>query len=258
MDINNNLTYLQAFANDEPVLFLEKIKIYPVKVKHLHEFNAAIQCLLFDPMDYNDIEIATLPRLYFLTEWLRRQTQPNYKEWLINNIDIYKYFALFERLLKLVLDPSYKYDLVQLGGSNYYSLRIMINPTEHVDITQKKFEELRQLILEQNSCIYSDEFIHNDIKQYVKEVSEKENNDRTLEDVRDSFMISMGIIDVSLINEMTIRRYHRMTSMLNSREEYLMARQAEMTGFVSFKQPLKHWTIIDNKPHLLDHYFKQA
>lgn len=253
--------YFKEFMNDEPVVFEGKVKIHPVKVKDLVDFDNAIQCLLLDPMDYEDIEVATLPRLYFLTEWARKQkvlSALQYKEWLVKNIQLYNYFLCLLKLLSLVLDDSYKFDLVQLNGSQFFSLRIMVSPMDYVDITPKKFEDFRKLILDQNSCIYSDDFIHNDIKQYVKEVSSKDNSNRTIEDVRDSFMISMNVLDVSTVNKMTIRRYHRMSTMLSSREDYLMARQAELTGFVSFKTPLKHWTIIDNKPHLLENYFKEV
>lgn len=257
----NSQQHLREFMNDEPVLFEGKVKVYPTKVKNLVEFDSAVQCLLLDPMDYEDIEIATLPRLYFLTEWARKQSTLSplvFKEWLSKNIQLYNYFLCLMQLLSIVLDDSYKIDLVKLNGSQYFSLRILVSPMESVDITPKKFEDFRKLILDQNSCIYSDDFIHNDIKQYVKEVSSKDSNNRTLEDVRDSFMVSMGILDVNVINNMTIRRYHRMSTMLSSKEDYLMARQAELTGFVSFKTPLKHWTIIDNKPHLLENYFKQV
>lgn len=250
--------YNYELFNDEPVLFLDKIKVYPVKVKNIFEFNNALQCLLFDPMDYPDIEIATLPRLYFLTEWARRSSLPQeeYETWLRNNAQLYGLYKLLELLFSLVLDPSYKIALVNLNNIGYYSLRILINENDYVDIRPQDFEDLRHLILEQNSCTYSDEFVHNDIKQYIKEQSEQSKDTVTLEDSRDAFMVRLGYVNSRDIDEMTIRRYNRMSTMLSQREDYLMAKQAEMTGFVTFKTPIKHWIIIDNKPHDLEQFFK--
>ena len=93
-------------------------------------------------------------------------------------------------------------------------------------------------------------------KQYIKEQSEQSKDTVTLEDSRDAFMVRLGCVNSRDIDEMTIRRYNRMSTMLSQREDYLMAKQAEMTGFVTFKTPIKHWIIIDNKPHDLEQFFK--
>lgn len=244
--------YLNNYFNDEPVLFLDKIKVYPVKVKQLFEFNEAIQCLSFDPLDYEDVAVGSLPRLYFLTEWLR----PHNKQWQQKNIVLAKFFNLLELLLCLVLDEDYRIVFVDSNGTGYYMLRIYISPTECVDITPAKFEQLRKLILEQNGCVFSDDFIHNDIKQFIKEQSKNNSDGMTLEDVRDAFMVSMRLTDIHVLDEMSIRRYNRMSAMLFNKDDYMMAKQAELTGFVSFKTPIKHWTVIDNKPHNLEKYLK--
>lgn len=239
------------YFNDEPVLFMDKLKIYPVKVKDIVIFNEAIQCLSYDPLDYEDVSIATLPRLYFLTECLRHHD----KKWQQKHLILHRLFELLQLLLCLTLDGDYKILFID-KGTGYYSLRVYTSPTSCVDISPSQFEKLRKIILEQNGCVCSDDFIHNDIKQYIQEQAKKSDENMTLEDSRDAFMVMMQLTDTHALDNMTIRRYNRMSAMLFNKDNYMMSKQAELTGFVTFKKPIKHWTIIDNKPHELEKYLK--
>lgn len=230
-----------------------QIKIYPIMYEQNWEFTIGIQCLLTDTMDYFNIEYATLPRLYFITEVLKHYDDEN---WICNNKIIVELYNCLLILLDLVFkDQPHCFVLI----NNNLGIRVYTDETKNffVDINSKKFEDIRQIILHQNGYDYSDEFIHNDIKKYIYE-QEKASDDEviTSEDNMDCVMIEMKIYDENILAKMSMRRFNRFLTKIISRDSWKIQTTASLSGMVTFKEKIPFWLVNQTKKSRLEKYFK--
>ncbi len=249
--------YSHELRKNSSILWKEKIKLFPVTFDDIDEFSSAIECLIYDPMNYEDIRIATLPRLYFLTSIAEYEYTNNVDEFIKNKFRSALYMK-FKLLLQMVLKEQ-EYDFVK--KNKYWQIRLYSDnqKTDYVDVNSNDFEELRKLILLQNGCSYSDEFVHNDIKKYIQEENDADKNNIaiTFEEKKEIVMLDLHIQDESIIDTMTIRRVNRICDKVLLRENYVMQTTASMSGMVTFKKQPTAWY---GKSHenVYDKYFKQA
>lgn len=253
-DIEQKYSY--EFQFTEPVVYKDIIKLYPVYYRQNYEFSIGLQCLLFEVMDYPNIEYATLPRLYFLTEVLGHYTD---EIWMQKNFEMYLLYNSMLTLLNNVLKEQ-PYEIVTIG--NNYGIRIFSdeNKTKYVDITSKKFEEIRQIILYQNGYDFSDEFVHNDIKKYIQEQNKfnnKDDSEITSEDYMDAVMIEMKIYDEKEMAKLTLRRFNRFLAKILNRDMWKIQTTASLSGMVTFKEDIPFWLANQTKKSKLESYFKK-
>ena len=76
--------------------------------------------------------------------------------------------------------------------------------------------------------------------------SDKNEDKATIEDYIDSLVIAMHVTEDYVMN-MTIRKFWRYIKRYNLHETYTIAKTGECSGFVKFKEPIKHWMISFDK-----------
>ena len=75
----------------------------------------------------------------------------------------------------------------------------------------------------------------------AKEFEAKKNKEKSdIEDYIDSFIIQMKVPE-EYVSNLTIRKFWRYIKRINKHEEYQACRSGEMSGMVTFKEPLPHW-----------------
>lgn len=227
------------------------VKLYPVSCADIIPFYRNVYPLLYDPLRYNSL-ISTLPRLYFLTDILNKQTDRQYFEQ--NSILVQLYFQLCN-LLKLVMKEQ-KTDFINNNGKWY--LQVITENGTVIPIRAKDFENIRKIILYQNGVEFDDTFVHEDIRQWI---NEQESADKaapvTIEDKMEAYMLQMCDCDTEKFKTVSLRRFNRIVDKLISRENYNIKMTASMSGFVTFKEKIDHWISVDRKNSIYSKYFKE-
>lgn len=112
-------------------------------------------------------------------------------------------------------------------------------------ITNSVFDDIRKIIILQNDIDFDiDEFINIDtIKalEHAKEFEAKKNKEKAdIEDYIDSLIINMKVTE-EYVSNMTVRKFWRYIKRINKHEEYSAYRAGQMSGMVTFKEPMQHW-----------------
>lgn len=236
--------YCRQLCFDEPIEY-EGVKFYPVEYADMTELNKYVQCLFFDPLDYPNEKYATLPRLYFLTEPLKHSSDV---DWNAQNVPLLSLCGNLCKLCDLVFKGQ---DVSFVNKNGYWHLSI-----DDKSFTAKQFEDFRKIILEQNGFEVNDEFIHNDIKEFIKkEEAEDKTTKASLEDYQDAVMLELKCSSVKDLKEMSVRRFNRLVQKILQREDYVICRTASMSGFVTFKAEIPHWLSRQRSNALIDKYF---
>ena len=149
-----------------PIEF-EGIVLHPVLYKDKEAYDIFVKALVYNPIYYQDVELSSLPRLYFITSVLNE----NFDK--VNPLRK----ALFSELcglLQLILQDQ-EFDFVATP-TNQIALSVCIdkfNGTKS-QVNAKKFEEMRRIILLQNDTFCEDRYIHPDILRWIEEQKELE------------------------------------------------------------------------------------
>lgn len=242
--------YEYQFLRSEPIEY-KGVILHPILCDKVIEAYASVYCLLYDPLRYDSL-ISTLPRLYFLSDIL------NYKddvEYILNNKMLLQLFSQLQFLLNLVLkDQEYRF----VCSKNRWYIEVKQASGEVVNIKAKDFEVIRKIILHQNGIDYDDTFIHEDIRQWIAEQeSVEKNNETTIEDYMEAFMLQMGSCDMEAFKKVPLRRFNRIIEKTLARENYKIQMTASMSGFVTFKGKIDHWISVNKKNSIYDKYFKE-
>lgn len=72
----------------------------------------------------------------------------------------------------------------------------------------------------------------------MKQKKNKEKSD--IEDYIDSLIVDLKVTE-EYVSELTIRKFWRYIKRINKHEEYQSCRSAQMSGMVTFKEPIQHW-----------------
>lgn len=238
-----------------PIEF-EGILLYPVLYKDKEAYDIFVKALVYNPIYYQDVELSSLPRLYFITSVLREdfeQVNPLRKA----------FFSEFCGLLKLVLQDQ-EFDFVTTPSSQI-ALSICINKANNtkVQINAKKFEEIRRIILLQNDTFCEDRYIHPDILRWIEEQKELEkkrsskNYIETTEDQVEVMMLTFCNPDESFLDNMSIRRVNRLNEKTLDRQIYNAQINGAMSGFVKFKEEPVSWAVTKPKQTDFDKYLKE-
>ena len=104
---------------------------------------------------------------------------------------------------------------------------------------------IRRIFFIQNDVDFDmDEFMNIDTLNALEKArafeQRKNNNSGTTEDYIDSLAVGLRV-ENEYIQNLTIRKFWRYIKRLNKHDEYQACRTGEMSGMVTFKQPLQHW-----------------
>lgn len=232
MEVNRQSLFPFLIFNRE-IKYNESITLYPIKMKDIILFQQ-YQSALTLRKDSIFCEKAFIKMEY---------------------LDFLKYTCRNEELAQRYHMPllSYYYDFIigifQLACSdeteikyNSQNLDLFINGFQ---ITNAVFEDLRRILILQNDIDFDvDEFINMDTVKALekaKEFEAKKNKEKSdIEDYIDSFIIQMKVPE-EYVSNLTIRKFWRYIKRINKHEEYQACRSGEMSGMVTFKEPLPHW-----------------
>ena len=232
--------YSYQLRNSLPIVYKD-ITFYPCQLSQYESFMMTLSCLLFCQTDYSDLQLMSLPRLYFLTDILNHKNDEKY---MASHQELQYLYLCLKGILEITL-KHYMFDFKLENGR--WLLRVMIPDgngsfTKRVNINSKDFEMIRTIILNQNGIDYSDEFLHKDIRNYIKEQEDKSNEPSpTIEDYIETMMMELCVFDEKMFDTMSIRRFNRLLHKTLGKEKYLILKTAETTGFVKFKSEIKHW-----------------
>jgi len=125
---------------------------------------------------------------------------------------------------------------------NTSTLDFYINDFE---ITNEIFSDLRKIIIIQNDIDFDiDEFMNIDTVKALEKAREfeaKKNKEKAdIEDYIDSLIIGMKVTE-EYVSNLTIRKFWRYIKRINKHEEYEACRSGQMSGMVTFKEPIQHW-----------------
>lgn len=112
-------------------------------------------------------------------------------------------------------------------------------------ITSSVFDDLRKIIILQNGIGFDiDEFINIDTVnalEKAREFESKKNKDKAdIEDYIDSLAVALKVTG-EYVSGLPVRKFWRYIKRINKHEEYNACRSGQMSGLVTFKEPLSHW-----------------
>lgn len=219
----------------QPIPYNDVLTFYPVLMKDYLSFQIYAQALQVRKNSwFGSKEIIKMGYGEFL---FYASTHPELgnqveKTWLSN---AYTYFLLVLILCSHISTEVLKYspDTGQIQVKDYI-------------LTETDIDNIRRIIILQNGIDFDvDEFLNYDTEKALEKAqkSSKHSEDKaTLEDYVDSMMIALHFDEVQ-ISEMPVRKFWRLIQRFNLHEDYLIKRQGECSGMVTFKEPIKHWMI---------------
>jgi len=238
----------QYTSFDLPVPY-RGLNIYPIKTADYIIFNHYSQCFLIEKNHTRDISIISMTELEYLYKATEQDTES------------FPHLLWFDRALSLCLkdDESfseiknsikrYKYDergkpFFEVSGEKY---------------TDKDFNEIKEIVCEQNMIELPDTSISKEVKDSLKKAQEYKNRlngvkPASFEDHIISLSVATGWT-MEYIYSLTIRKFIKSIQRLDNLIHYKIYLSASMSGFVEFKDKsfIKHWMAsLENKDKYSD------
>jgi len=233
MDITYYLTY------DLPVPY-KNIKIYPLKVTDYLLFNVYSQCFTLDKNSIPDpkiIQLSYLGYLYKLAE-----------ENIIEN----PYLLWFDRLLGMCLkdeEESFENPQESIKRYRYNEKGKAIFVIGDETYTAGDFEEIRNIISQQNLLELIDENISKDVRDSLEKAREFKRRlsgekPATIEEYIIALSVATGF-SLDYIYSMTIRKFTKSIKRMDTLIHYKIYLAASMSGMVEFKEKsfITHWLV---------------
>ena len=221
-----NTLHMNSFIFDEPVDY-KGLKIYPVRLKDYIHFNFAVECLLIDKNSMPDIDIISMGYMDYL---LKYSTDEN------------RYIQMLAGLIYICMKTDVDNIKFKVDENNKYVLSIL-----DVEITSNDFDEIKNIILEQNLVDVPDYSIQKEIRDKIEEgkklrIKIAKNKPASFEDQIVSLSIAGGL-PLENIYEMTYRKFVKSIGRMDLLIHYKIFLQSSMSGMVSFKDKsfIKHW-----------------
>lgn len=225
------------FTFDLPVPY-KGLKLYPISMKDYMLFTSYSRCLTIDKNSIPDLKIISMTNL----EYIFYATKENVEET--------PYLLLFDRLLSLCLKDEesfknmeesinrYKYD--DKKGKYFFTIG-------ETDYDSDDFDEIRNIIAEQNLVELIDENISKEVRdslEKAREFKRKQSGTKSisLEDYMIALSVSAGW-KLDYIYTMTARKFLKSIRRMDNLIHYKIYLAASMSGMVEFKDKsfIKHW-----------------
>ena len=232
MEINKDMLFPYLIYNKE-VKYNDSITLYPIKMKNIIEFQQyQIALTLRKDAIFMNKEIIKMGYWDFIKFAFRNDELAN--EYNMPLLPFYYDFVLGLLQLTCGDDVDIKY--------NSSTLDISINDFQ---ITNEVFDDLRKIIIVQNDIDFDiDEFMNIDTVKALEKAREfeaKKNKEKAdIEDYIDSMIIGLKVTE-DYVSNLTIRKFWRYIKRINKHEEYEACRSGQMSGMVTFKEPIQHW-----------------
>ena len=234
--ISKKCSFQKSLALNIPYEY-KGVTFYPVSLEHLIEFYICVEILMIKQERTKDKKLMKLPYLWFLAYAFENNEKYNY-------LDSGMYIPLLYSLIEICTrqkdidikierneNGDYKRCLLCVGG---------------IEFNYKDFTEIRRIILTQSGIEYSDEFLNSDTERAIYDG--RAYNQRksgyippNLEDLMDILSMYLHKSLDEIVKTFTIRKFNRAVKYMSSFEEWKLLRGSELTGMVTFKQPIHHW-----------------
>ena len=232
VEINKDMLFPYLIYNKE-IKYNEHLTLYPIKMKDIITFQQyQIALTLRKDAIFQDKQIIKMGYLEFIKYACRNnELAQNYDMPLLPF-----YYDFIIGILQMACgeNSEIKYNTSTLD----FSINDFI-------ITDEVFDDIRKIIIIQNDIDFDvDEFMNIDTVKALEKAREfesKKNKEKAdIEDYIDSLIIGLKVTE-DYVSNLTIRKFWRYIKRLNKHDEYEACRSGEMSGKVSFKEPLQHW-----------------
>lgn len=218
---------------NKPVHYRNNIILYPVKMKDIILFQQYQMSLtLRKDSIFQEKQIIKMGYFDFIKYAYRNEELA--QKYNLPLLPFYYDFIL--GLLTLVCGENAK---IEYSTS---TLSISINGLQ---ITNDVFDDIRKIIIIQNDIDFdSDEFMNIDTVKALEKArafEAKKNKEKSdIEDYIDSLIIGMKVTE-EYVSNLTIRKFWRYIKRINKHEDYEACMSGQMSGMVTFKEPIQHW-----------------
>ena len=232
MEISKDTLFPYLIYNKE-IKYNEHITLYPIKMKDIITFQQyQIALTLRKDAIFQDKQIIKMGYLEFIKYACRNDELA--KKYNMPLLPFYYDFIIGVLQLACGEDVEIKYNTSTLD----FSINDFL-------ITDEVFDDLRKIIIIQNDIDFDvDEFMNIDTVKALEKAREfeaKKNKEKAdIEDYIDSIIIGLKVTE-DYVSNLTIRKFWRYIKRINKHEEYEACRSGQMSGMVTFKEPIQHW-----------------
>ena len=232
MEINKDTLFPYLIYNKE-VKYNEHITLYPIKMKDIITFQQYQMALtLRKDAIFQDKQIIKMGYLEFIKYACRNDELA--QKYNMPLLPFYYDFIIGVLQLTCGEDVEIKYNTSTLD----FSINDFL-------VTDEVFDDIRKIIIIQNDIDFDiDEFMNIDTVKALEKAREfeaKKNKEKAdIEDYIDSLIIGMKVTE-EYVSNLTIRKFWRYIKRINKHEEYEACRSGQMSGMVTFKEPIQHW-----------------
>ena len=232
VEINKDTLFPYLIYNKE-IKYNEYITLYPIKMKDIITFQQYQMALtLRKDAIFQDKQIIKMGYLEFIKYACRNDELA--QKYNMPLLPFYYDFIIGILQLTCGEDVEIKYNTSTLD----FSINDFL-------VTDEVFDDLRKIIIIQNDIDFDiDEFMNIDTVKALEKAREfeaKKNKEKAdIEDYIDSLIIGMKVTE-EYVSNLTIRKFWRYIKRINKHEEYEACRSGQMSGMVTFKEPIQHW-----------------
>lgn len=225
----------KEITNDLPVELFKGFFVYPIKMKDYVDFSISSSVLKIEKEKEKDPKIISMSYLEYLIYLMVKEEQSNEPpivQYLLYNI---------VSLLSNKKDIDIKY------GKDKNS-KFFISIDGYL-IYKKEFDILRSFIMYQNIPSYKDEYINPELKAELEKAEEIKNRGKKMCDIEKQEMAVVigSSLTLEEVRELTIRKFMIALELIDKKMHYIIAKTAELSGFVEFKSEIIHYLVEDNK-----------
>lgn len=232
MEISKDTLFPYLIYNKE-IKYNEHITLYPIKMKDIITFQQYQMALtLRKDAIFQDKQIIKMGYLEFIKYACRNDELA--QKYNMPLLPFYYDFIIGILQLTCGEDVEIKYNASTLD----FSINDFL-------VTDEVFDDLRKIIIIQNDIDFDiDEFMNIDTVKALEKAREfeaKKNKEKAdIEDYIDSMIIGLKVTE-DYVSNLTIRKFWRYIKRINKHEEYEACRSGQMSGMVTFKEPIQHW-----------------
>ena len=232
MEISKDTLFPYLIYNKE-IKYNEHITLYPIKMKDIITFQQyQIALTLRKDAIFQDKQIIKMGYLEFIKYACRNEELA--QKYNMPLLPFYYDFIIGVLQLTCGEDVEIKYNTSTLD----FSINDFL-------VTDEVFDDLRKIIIIQNDIDFDiDEFMNIDTVKALEKAREfeaKKNKEKAdIEDYIDSIIIGLKVTE-DYVSNLTIRKFWRYIKRINKHEEYEACRSGQMSGMVTFKEPIQHW-----------------
>ena len=232
VEISKDTLFPYLIYNKE-IKYNEHITLYPIKMKDIITFQQYQMALtLRKDAIFQDKQIIKMGYLEFIKYACRNDELA--QKYNIPLLPFYYDFIIGVLQLTCGEDVEIKYNTSTLD----FSINDFL-------VTDEVFDDLRKIIIIQNDIDFDiDEFMNIDTVKALEKAREfeaKKNKEKAdIEDYIDSIIIGLKVTE-DYVSNLTIRKFWRYIKRINKHEEYEACRSGQMSGMVTFKEPIQHW-----------------